>query len=491
MGLSDLRQLLDRLGVSYRTVVEVAHLRNLAREGIASLSCQLSDFILGHNLGELLKSLDVVRAALRESSVRLTFPKVVVCGEESCGKSSVLERILTIPFFPRGSNITTRLPISLRMHHVGNEAELVSLCQSHERWKKSVSVDNIYVSISFDPELNEVGVVTLNARDDLAEYILDMQSKVLRRVNGSERSFVTDPLRVELWGTKIPDLELVDLPGIISGSLEGERTNVARVTREITRQYLADRNTIPVVIVRGDCPSVRNSAVFEVLQELKKTQTAICVLGCADLCARPQHNRADPYYQLKLRATGSAPDCPTLGGGYLAIKNRDTLDVRGGRCITLQEALIQEREFFQREMPELLESQNAGIESLLARIQDNLASFIRETWAPEARKQLQKAQGHIEGQLLALGDEPNDSMFPRLRSACVGLLRTVLATAKPKITFPPKPLNQQPSSPTAAFSECVAWDAHGVPAERRGCRCPEGLPFSDKERVRRAHPITR
>ena len=42
------------------------------------------------------------------SEVGLSFPEIAVVGQESTGKSSVLERITMLPLFPRGEDIVTR-----------------------------------------------------------------------------------------------------------------------------------------------------------------------------------------------------------------------------------------------------------------------------------------------------------------------------------------------------------------------------------------------
>ena len=42
-------------------------------------------------------------------------PQFVVVGEESSGKSSVLERLMMTPLLPRAENICTRLPIHVRL----------------------------------------------------------------------------------------------------------------------------------------------------------------------------------------------------------------------------------------------------------------------------------------------------------------------------------------------------------------------------------------
>eukprot|EP00976_Prorocentrum_cordatum_P039983 812060-Prorocentrum_minimum.AAC.1 len=84
---------------------------------------------------ELLKEMD------------LTFPRIIVVGQESTGKSSVLERIAMLPLFPRGEDICTRLPIELRLQHTHLE-QLESFCNEqtlHVRPPISSHKTNLHV----------------------------------------------------------------------------------------------------------------------------------------------------------------------------------------------------------------------------------------------------------------------------------------------------------------------------------------------------------
>ena len=50
--------------------------------------------------GRLINALDRIKEDLED--LNLEFPQIVVVGEENCGKSSVLERIAMLQFFPSG-----------------------------------------------------------------------------------------------------------------------------------------------------------------------------------------------------------------------------------------------------------------------------------------------------------------------------------------------------------------------------------------------------
>ncbi|KAJ0588047.1 putative dynamin, GTPase region, Dynamin superfamily [Helianthus annuus] len=72
---------------------------------------------LGHNLIPLVNELQDTLAQLGSfSSIEL--PHVVVVGNQSSGKSSVLEALVGRDFLPRGSDICTRRPLVLHLKRI-------------------------------------------------------------------------------------------------------------------------------------------------------------------------------------------------------------------------------------------------------------------------------------------------------------------------------------------------------------------------------------
>ena len=70
--------------------------------------------------GSLIRSVDRLYDEYGDDfkELRLRLPEVVVVGAESVGKSSLLERLAGLPFFPRGESVTTRICFRLRLHHL-------------------------------------------------------------------------------------------------------------------------------------------------------------------------------------------------------------------------------------------------------------------------------------------------------------------------------------------------------------------------------------
>jgi interferon-induced GTP-binding protein Mx1 len=62
----------------------------------------------------LMDKIDQVRALLSSSNDGVTFPNVVVVGDQSSGKSTLLEA-LSLVELPKGSGIVTRCPLVLRL----------------------------------------------------------------------------------------------------------------------------------------------------------------------------------------------------------------------------------------------------------------------------------------------------------------------------------------------------------------------------------------
>ena len=86
----------------------------------------------------------------------------------------------------------------------------------------------------------------------------------------------------------VPTLELVDLPGIVAASIEGEPADMMERTRRITELYLAQPNTVVVAVVPANITRVRDSQAIQLIQRHKKEDLSIGVLAKADLAYDPR-----------------------------------------------------------------------------------------------------------------------------------------------------------------------------------------------------------
>ena len=129
---------------------------------------------------EALDALDAIRSELHQHVPELHLPGIVVVGNQSSGKSSVLESISRVPL-PRGQRTVTRCPVVL------------SVRQS-DTFEASVQGGAALVNPDAVPEAIRQAV------------------NVLAPAN----NFSQEPVTVKIQQPTGPDLTLIDLPGLIA-----------------------------------------------------------------------------------------------------------------------------------------------------------------------------------------------------------------------------------------------------------------------------------
>ncbi len=159
---------------------------------------------------------------LLELDVELNIPQICVMGDQSSGKSSVLEALSGIPF-PRGTGLVTRCPIRMVMKRA----------RSGEAWSS-------FVSTSVNPKQVAVRDVTeLNG----------VMERLMGELCEGSNNFSTESIIVELTSPDAYDLTVVDLPGIIRTVTAGQnKTSIEQVNRLI-KSFLSDQRTIILAVI--------------------------------------------------------------------------------------------------------------------------------------------------------------------------------------------------------------------------------------------------
>lgn len=131
----------------------------------------------------LMDKIDRVRATISEGDDGVIFPTVVVVGDQSTGKSTLLEALSMVEL-PKGSGIVTRCPLVLRLRK-STEANVYHVGEGEKRTK-------------------------LSAGEDLAKYI---ENETIKLAGGKKR-IGTEMIQLEIESPAVRDLTIVDLPGI-------------------------------------------------------------------------------------------------------------------------------------------------------------------------------------------------------------------------------------------------------------------------------------
>jgi hypothetical protein len=138
----------------------------------------------------LLDVVDKLRRAGLQGTIEL--PQLVVCGDQSSGKSSLLEAITEIPF-PRNTQLCTRFA-----------TEIILRCES----KTTVTVKIVPSPDRTDAEKKKLSAFT-NALTDVRQLpnVIDAATKEmgLGKV-GASRAFTRDVLSITICGPERPQL---------------------------------------------------------------------------------------------------------------------------------------------------------------------------------------------------------------------------------------------------------------------------------------------
>jgi len=157
----------------------------------------------------LLFAIDKMREILHEEKV--TLPEIVVVGDQSVGKSSVLEAISGIQL-PRAQYICTRCPLELRM---------------------KTAQDKEYATVRGSVKC------TIEKRIDDLTKIADEVTRLTSEIAGQGVNVSSDPIYLTVYKRDILyDLTLIDLPGITRNALQGQAENIHEQILALINKYI-------------------------------------------------------------------------------------------------------------------------------------------------------------------------------------------------------------------------------------------------------------
>ncbi|RMZ71036.1 dynamin family [Pyrenophora seminiperda CCB06] len=184
------------------------------------------------------KVIDIVDKLRRTGlSGVVELPQLIVCGDQSSGKSSVLEAITEIPF-PRKENLCTRFATEIILRRSTASTSTVTITpdklrpQSEQAKLKGFtkSMDNF---------------------DQLPDVIEEATSAMGLGVVGGINSmaFSRDVLSIEITGPNRPQLTLVDLPGLIHATNKAQTEADKELILNLVSQYMKNPRTIIMAVV--------------------------------------------------------------------------------------------------------------------------------------------------------------------------------------------------------------------------------------------------
>ncbi|KAF2703656.1 hypothetical protein K504DRAFT_443514 [Pleomassaria siparia CBS 279.74] len=302
-------------------------------------------------------------------------PEIIVCGDQSAGKSSVLEAISGLSF-PTKDTVCTRFATELVLRRDATLRVKVSINPSPER-----SVDEKERLSRFDFELDATS-------PDLGSVI--EKAKEAMGVSDT-KVFSTDSLRVELCGPTQPHLTLVDLPGLFRAGNRDQSVHDAPTVKKMVRSYMQRPRSIILAVVsaKGD---IALQDVTELAHELDPNGTR--TLG---LITKPDTLDVGSDSEASYLRLAQNKDV-VYRLGWHVLKNRN-YEMRDAPSKERDES---EENFFATGIWTSMESAHLGVKSLKPRLSNILKDEILRQ-LPNLLQDVESAIVECHGRLERLG----------------------------------------------------------------------------------------
>lgn len=275
-------------------------------------------------LGREVKKLITATKKLRDLGIErfdLALPKICVVGDQSTGKSSLIEGISEIKV-PRGEDTCTRCPLELILQESTSPWECrISLVKKYTYETSGMEYDAPHLGPWWDLSRPETTpFVTVYQKDQLPAWLRAAQLSILnpqedpesfksgRDSDDCQVPFSPNLIRLEISGPTTPNLSFFDLPGVI---VQDKMHYVPQLVQALVKEYLSADNCL-ILYTLSMNNDVANSNTGAIIREMAAQDRTLGVVTKPDTLVRSNITQWNRILDNQAYA---------MGMGYFVVKN--------------------------------------------------------------------------------------------------------------------------------------------------------------------------
>ncbi|TFK89209.1 hypothetical protein K466DRAFT_597995 [Polyporus arcularius HHB13444] len=338
-------------------------------------------------------------------------PCVVVIGNQSAGKSSLIQSITEVPL-PSSDGTTTCAPFEVRLTRT--DASVPWSAQVYIRWEYDASGKKLLLveEVKFGPRLEKKEDVELMLRRaqaavlsptrDISRFAQMDEEELRGLVSSKLNAFSKNVICIDLAGPDLVDLSFIDLPGIIQNAENDPKGEAVGLVESLVNTYIKGNCLILVTISMSDDIENQKAGYLARLADPTGSRT-IGVLTKADTIPQGSLGKQQRWRDVlegRQHATKH---------GYFCTRLPDDMEREGG--ITPKAARLKENEFFDSTAPWSTSTRRdrCGTVALVTYLSELLMQRIRDS-LPKIRRdveaQLQACKKQLDALPQAIASEP-------------------------------------------------------------------------------------
>ncbi|KAL7921857.1 P-loop containing nucleoside triphosphate hydrolase protein [Trichoderma austrokoningii] len=315
---------------------------------------------------ELLERVDKLRDLNIGQHVPL--PQLVVVGDQSSGKSSLLESLSGIPF-PKDQSLCTRHATQITSRRDSDESVHICIIPGpHASDEHREQIKGFHMQLPSGSEFQKQFTDILKKANEKMGLRMDLST-------GSGAVFSQDVLKIEVRGPQEDYLTIIDVPGIFRTTTQGTTKDDMNLVRDMVKGYIKDDRTMILAVLPSNV-DIATQEILELAEDYDKLgERTLGVLTKPDLV----HEESAQAAVCDLVQGKKHP----LTLGYFLVRNRGSSN--GFRGQSELDKMFQSKPWAD------LPKERVGIEAL----RDQLKSLLGKITRREFPKLIQDVNGQI------------------------------------------------------------------------------------------------